>query len=405
MVKIVYTNQGAIRNRPISDRLRRVLEAAGRAAGIDEVRIFSGGQAARGEPGPRTGSIRHDRGSGADIRLIAGGRELNFQNPADRRVVQSFVSAARQAGATGIGAGVDYMGPTSLHVGFGAPAVWGAGGRSINAPDWLIAAYNQTAPANPAVAAINNDATIAPPRTVTTVAFRPADLKWDSPDTLRMNPAAAQVGEFNGVPSERMAGPLQAPQPAARDIGGSIPPWLSYYPGGVGSPAPDVLSEAARALNMTRASPGADSMKAWGAPWTPRQNTGLLETSLAQLPQNMNPVDASPPIGGAPIATPPAPRPNPIPPAQRPHTPTGPTGGGPFNIGNGGVFQGIGYQGPPGPFSLANDWLSPWMFDPPVYSRGMNRTRPAVPMPQTRQGMGFGGLLGRLLRGRPPFTV
>ena len=44
------------------------------------------------------------------------------------------------AGATGVGAGIDYMGPNTVHIGFGTRAVWGAGGSAANAPAWIIAA-------------------------------------------------------------------------------------------------------------------------------------------------------------------------------------------------------------------------------------------------------------------------
>lgn len=139
---IQYTNRGATRNDPVTPELERVLRQAAAQAGIDSVRIFSGGQEAAGEGGSRTGSTRHDHGNAADINLWVGGRQLNFEDPADRAVIQSFVSAAASLGATGIGAGVDYMGPNALHIGFGTPAVWGAGGSSANAPSWLTQAVN-----------------------------------------------------------------------------------------------------------------------------------------------------------------------------------------------------------------------------------------------------------------------
>jgi hypothetical protein len=53
------------------------------------------------------------------------------------------VRSAAANGATGIGAGERYMGKTTIHVGFGttpedrSKLVWGAEGRSANAPNWL----------------------------------------------------------------------------------------------------------------------------------------------------------------------------------------------------------------------------------------------------------------------------
>jgi hypothetical protein len=47
--------------------------------------------------------------------------------------MSKFVSAAVAAGATGVGAGHGYMGPTDIHVGFGQPATWGGA-------DWIQSA-------------------------------------------------------------------------------------------------------------------------------------------------------------------------------------------------------------------------------------------------------------------------
>ncbi len=130
-----------IRDRPINAPLRRVLLEAATHAGVDVVRVVSGGQP--GTSGRRIGSQRHDGGAAADIELICNGRALNFTIPGDADTICRFVAAAAWNGATGIGAGVDYMGPNRLHVGFGngpadtARVVWGAGGLPGAAPDWL----------------------------------------------------------------------------------------------------------------------------------------------------------------------------------------------------------------------------------------------------------------------------
>lgn len=125
----------SIRTLPIGAALVAVLQAAGEAAGIDVVEVVSGGQFAPGK-GPRTGSTRHDDGKAADVQLFKDGRLLDFEG-GDRELVAAFVTAAAARGATGIGAGVGYMGPHRLHVGFGSQLVWGAGGRAANAPAWL----------------------------------------------------------------------------------------------------------------------------------------------------------------------------------------------------------------------------------------------------------------------------
>ena len=125
----------ATRHLPITQQLRDILSKAADAAGIDLVRVTSGGQPPTGPD--RTGSHRHDNGNAADLELWKDGRALNFTRPDERPIVEAFATAAAATGATGIGAGIDYMGPKTLHVGFGSKAVWGAGGKSANAPDWL----------------------------------------------------------------------------------------------------------------------------------------------------------------------------------------------------------------------------------------------------------------------------
>jgi hypothetical protein len=133
--------RGKIRDRPITEALKQVLEKAADAAGIDVVYVVSGGQP--GSSGRRTGSTRHDGGRAADLQLIKDGSALTFTDEDGGPAVESFVTAAAANGATGIGAGVGYMGNRTLHVGFGttphdhSKLVWGAGGRSANAPRWL----------------------------------------------------------------------------------------------------------------------------------------------------------------------------------------------------------------------------------------------------------------------------
>lgn len=136
----------SIRNKPIQLRLRNILSTAAERTGITAVRISSGGQDAKGRGTRRTGSTRHDvdatgHGGAADLELLIGNHVLNFQNMTDRAIIARFVTECSRLGATGIGAGVDYMGPTKLHVGFGAKATWGGpNARSADAPAWLVSA-------------------------------------------------------------------------------------------------------------------------------------------------------------------------------------------------------------------------------------------------------------------------
>lgn len=136
---LLYANQGSIRNKPVMPNLAKIYEQAATRAGIDAIRVVSGGQDATGPH--RTGSHRHDLGGAGDIQLLVGGRPLDFTNKADLPIIQNFFREGRALGLTGVGAGSGYMGNTTYHAGFGPVSVWGAGGRSKNAPQWLSDAF------------------------------------------------------------------------------------------------------------------------------------------------------------------------------------------------------------------------------------------------------------------------
>jgi hypothetical protein len=134
-----YSNAGAIRNDPLDPKL---IDAMSFVSGMGiTMDVVSGGQESN-KPGEGTGSTRHNHGQSADVDFYKDGRKLDWNNPADLPLLKEIVSTAKSRGVTGIGAGDDYMGPGRFHVGFGAPAVWGAGGKSANAPSWLVEAYN-----------------------------------------------------------------------------------------------------------------------------------------------------------------------------------------------------------------------------------------------------------------------
>jgi hypothetical protein len=137
-----YANQSATRRLPVSEQLVNALSFLPKMGLTMEV--FSGGQPATGLA--RVGSTRHDHGNAADVFFYRNGQRLDWSNPNDLPVFQEIVRRSRAAGVTGFGAGPGYMQPGSMHIGFGAPGVWGAGGKSANAPEWLRAAF-QGAPA------------------------------------------------------------------------------------------------------------------------------------------------------------------------------------------------------------------------------------------------------------------
>lgn len=136
---IQYANYGT-RNLPLSSNLTAALDKVLPGLGV-QAKVFSGGQSARGEGGARTGSTRHDHGDAADVFFYKDGKKLDWANPEDQPIFEEIVRRGKQAGLTGFGAGPGYMQAGSMHIGFGKPAVWGAGGDSKNAPAWLRNAY------------------------------------------------------------------------------------------------------------------------------------------------------------------------------------------------------------------------------------------------------------------------
>lgn len=134
-----YANQNATRKLPLSKELESALEKVLPGLGI-KAEVFSGGQP---EKGDRVGSVRHNHGNAADVRFYdqKTGRRLNWANPKDRPLFAEIVRRGKEAGITGWGAGPGYMSEGSMHLGFGKPGVWGAGGKGKNAPKWLRDAY------------------------------------------------------------------------------------------------------------------------------------------------------------------------------------------------------------------------------------------------------------------------
>lgn len=66
-----YSNQGATRNKPLTQSLEQKLATAGRDLGLN-FKVFSGGQTGD----RRTGSIRHDDGKAGDVYVYKDGKQL-----------------------------------------------------------------------------------------------------------------------------------------------------------------------------------------------------------------------------------------------------------------------------------------------------------------------------------------
>lgn len=137
---IRYSNSGATRNKHLSPELIAAFEQFLPDLGLT-MDVVSGGQDALGEGDRRTGSTRHDHGHAADVDFYKDGTKLDWNNEEHMPIIEALIGGARGAGITGIGAGDDYMGAGRFHMGFGAPSVWGAGGKGDNAPDWLKRYY------------------------------------------------------------------------------------------------------------------------------------------------------------------------------------------------------------------------------------------------------------------------
>jgi hypothetical protein len=143
---IVQEKQGevaSIRKLAINETLKDQLTYATSQAGEGlTFRVTSGGQAAKGTQGKRTGSVRHDvdedgKGQSADGELVetATGRILSKDNPEDYAKMQKFMEKSVEAGATGIGFGGvagagNYMGSSRMHIGGGTPSAWGGDAAS-----------------------------------------------------------------------------------------------------------------------------------------------------------------------------------------------------------------------------------------------------------------------------------
>jgi Bacterial SH3 domain len=190
----------AIRNQPISEDLKRILDTAAQAAGVDTIRITSGGQDGLGEGTHRTGSTRHDHGRAADLQCVVGANALTFTDRSAPPSILSFVTAVAAAGATGIGAGVGYMGNRTIHVGFGTSAsdhsklTWGAGGRSAPAPVVHAAVPGVVAPGRYAVIARNGLKLRGGPGTnFDSEITLPAGTELNVVETSRLNSAWVRV--------------------------------------------------------------------------------------------------------------------------------------------------------------------------------------------------------------------
>jgi hypothetical protein len=221
--RVIQEQAGQWRNRPINERLHGILTQAAEQAGV-VVHVGSGGQIATRSPatyrqvGGWTGSVRHNHGNAADVRLEQNGRFLSFNNPQDRVVMENFVREAARLGATGQGAGMAYMRENTIHVGFGTSRFWNADNPGSRA---LRQAWSEglRGPANrpPADIPGRQVRPAAPPPGVPMPPARPADAP--QPDVARP-PADIPPPE---VPAARPPVLDPAPSPVAPRPPADIP--------------------------------------------------------------------------------------------------------------------------------------------------------------------------------------
>lgn len=115
------------RKLPLQDELTDVMDYAAQKISEESgkniyMKVFSGGQAAIGTAGPRTGSTEHDLGGAADVyyveRLPDGTeRTLSMKNPEDKALMYRAAYHFSRAGGRSVGLESGYMGDEAMHLG------------------------------------------------------------------------------------------------------------------------------------------------------------------------------------------------------------------------------------------------------------------------------------------------
>lgn len=158
MARVIQTQQkvAGTRRAALDEKLVKLLEDVAARNNV-YFEVYSGGQ--NDETG-YTGSVRHDHGNAADLKAYqideAGNKKyITTDTRGGQALWKNIASSSIALGATGVGMAEGYMGNGSMHIGFGNPAnhgrpsstkstiVWGDGGKSATAPDWLVSARNE----------------------------------------------------------------------------------------------------------------------------------------------------------------------------------------------------------------------------------------------------------------------
>lgn len=215
---------GAVRNRALSPKLAALLDSVGKEVGVYIV-VGSGGQSSDHssstykKSGGWTGSHRHDEGNAADVKAYrinpdgSMGPPLDFNNPEDQQVWSNIVKLSVAGGATGIGAGNNYMGGQTVHIGYGKPAYWGDGESAAGAPQWLKTAYadgQHLPPMN--IPTVASELDVTPPAGMASLQRQLADRGFDPGpiDGVKGPRTTAAVKAFqraNGLKEDGIVGP------------------------------------------------------------------------------------------------------------------------------------------------------------------------------------------------------
>ena len=143
--KVSYAyEKGTIRNQPIQPRLFDILENTAIQHDLT-IQIYSGGQPAKGR---RTGSLRHNNGYAADVRIYnKDGRRLTATRSKDIPELEKIVKTLRENGVESIGAHPLYMnGNLHIDIASSGPSsspstVWGNTHGYGSSPNWLRKAF------------------------------------------------------------------------------------------------------------------------------------------------------------------------------------------------------------------------------------------------------------------------
>ena len=115
------------RKLPLQDDLTDVMDYAAQKISEESgkniyMKVFSGGQAALGTSGPRTGSTEHDLGGAADVYFVeklpdGSERTLSMRNPDDKKLMYGAAYHFARAGGRSVGLESGYMGDQAMHLG------------------------------------------------------------------------------------------------------------------------------------------------------------------------------------------------------------------------------------------------------------------------------------------------